>query len=148
MKVKKKRTEWLVWIFKPKTRFLPNLQKNKTKLLKTVCKWIPKTVILLHNIKFHSIEAVSWRCSYKFRKIHRKTPVPGSQKKKTLAQVVYCEFCEISKNTFSYRTPPVAASESMLIFKKSLLFRFTWKNLFLWIMQIYMSFNINTLDFF
>ena len=21
-----------------------------------------------------------------------------------------CEFCEISKNTFSYRTPPVAAS--------------------------------------
>ena len=22
-----------------------------------------------------------------------------------------CEFCEISKNTFSYRTPPVAASE-------------------------------------
>ena len=23
----------------------------------------------------------------------------------------YCEFCEISKNTFSNRTPPVAASE-------------------------------------
>ena len=31
-------------------------------------------------------------------------------KKKTLAQVFSCEFCEISKNTFSYRTPPVAAS--------------------------------------
>ena len=28
----------------------------------------------------------------------------------TLAQVFYCEFCEISKNTFSYWTPPVAAS--------------------------------------
>ena len=28
----------------------------------------------------------------------------------TLAQVFSCEFCEISKNTFSYRTPPVAAS--------------------------------------
>ena len=30
-------------------------------------------------------------------------------KKETLAQVFYCEFCEIFKNTFSYRTPPVAA---------------------------------------
>ena len=30
-------------------------------------------------------------------------------KKETLAQVFSCEFCEISKNTFSYRTPPVAA---------------------------------------
>ena len=29
---------------------------------------------------------------------------------KTLAQVFSCEFCEISKNTFSYRTPLVAAS--------------------------------------
>ena len=27
-----------------------------------------------------------------------------------LAQVFSCEFCEISKNTFSYRTPLVAAS--------------------------------------
>ena len=32
-------------------------------------------------------------------------------KKEALAQVFSCEFCEISKNTFSYRTPPVAASE-------------------------------------
>ena len=31
-------------------------------------------------------------------------------KKETPAQVISCEFCEISKNTFSYRTPPVAAS--------------------------------------
>ena len=30
--------------------------------------------------------------------------------KETLAQVFSCEFCEISKNTFSYRTPPVVAS--------------------------------------
>ena len=32
-------------------------------------------------------------------------------KKATLAQVFSCELCEISKNTFSYRTPPVAAFE-------------------------------------
>ena len=31
--------------------------------------------------------------------------------KETLAQVFSCEFCEISKNTFSYRTPPWAAPE-------------------------------------
>ena len=31
-------------------------------------------------------------------------------KKETLAQVFSCEFCEISKNTFSYRTPLVAGS--------------------------------------
>ena len=29
--------------------------------------------------------------------------------KETLALVFSCEFCEISKSTFSYRTPPVAA---------------------------------------
>ena len=32
-------------------------------------------------------------------------------KKETLAQVFPCELCEISKNTFSYITPPVAASD-------------------------------------
>ena len=30
-------------------------------------------------------------------------------KKETLAQILSCEFCEISKNTFSYRTPLVGA---------------------------------------
>ena len=30
--------------------------------------------------------------------------------KETLAQVLSCEFCEISKNTFSYRTTPAAFS--------------------------------------
>ena len=33
-------------------------------------------------------------------------------KKETLAQVFSCEFCEISKNTFSNRTPPVPASDN------------------------------------
>ena len=31
-------------------------------------------------------------------------------KREILTQVFSCEFCEISKNTFSYRTPPVAVS--------------------------------------
>ena len=33
-----------------------------------------------------------------------------------------CEFCEISKNTFSYRTRPVAAFTSSLISIRLLLF--------------------------
>ena len=32
-------------------------------------------------------------------------------KKETLAQLFSCDFCEISKNTFPYRTPLVTASE-------------------------------------
>ena len=35
-------------------------------------------------------------------------------KKETLAQVFSCEFCEIFKGTFFYRTPPVAASLSKI----------------------------------
>ena len=36
-------------------------------------------------------------------------------KKETLAQVFSCEFCEIFKNTFSYRTHLMAASEIWLV---------------------------------
>ena len=37
---------------------------------------------------------------------------PGTLIKiETLAKVFSCEFCEISKNTFSYRTPPGTASD-------------------------------------
>ena len=35
---------------------------------------------------------------------------PNFTKKGTLVQVFSCEFCEISENTFSYRTLPEAAS--------------------------------------
>ena len=36
-------------------------------------------------------------------------------KKESLAQVFSCEFCEISKNIFFYRTPLVAASEQKVM---------------------------------
>ena len=49
-------------------------------------------------------------------------------KKETLAQVFSCEFCEIFKNTFIHKTPPVAAFVSyctaihnMLLFKACIL---------------------------
>ena len=35
-------------------------------------------------------------------------------KKETLVHVLSCEFCEISKNSYSYRTPPVAASATLI----------------------------------
>ena len=40
---------------------------------------------------------------------------PTTLLKETLAQVFSCEFCKISKSTFSYRTPPVAAFENKII---------------------------------
>ena len=60
------------------------------------------------------------RCSYKFTKFTRqglcqilffnKRKACTFIKKETLAQVFSCEFCETSKNTFSPRASPVAAS--------------------------------------
>ena len=67
--------------------------------------------------------------------MHSKTPVPESLfqlsyrpkaynfiKKDTLAQVFFCKFCEISKNTFFKRTLPVVTSansySNLLTFSK------------------------------
>ena len=77
-----------------------------------------------------SIKAVAWRCSVKkvFLEISQNSQENTSArvsfliklqawaynfiKSEALAQVFSFEFCEISKNTFSYRTPPLAAFES------------------------------------
>ena len=40
-------------------------------------------------------------------------------KKQALAQVLSCEFCEISTNTFYYKTPLVAASKIRIIKNQS-----------------------------
>ena len=37
-------------------------------------------------------------------------------KKETLTQVFSCEFCESSKNTYFYITPPVVASENKKLY--------------------------------
>ena len=75
-------------------------------------------------------EAVAWRSSVKkvffkiLRNLYENTCAIASflirlqaeacnfTNKETLAQVFFSEFCEIFKNTFFYRTPPVAASEN------------------------------------
>ena len=57
------------------------------------------------------------KAKLKLTKIHanaKQHPEPEACnfiKKDTLAQIFSCECCEISKNTFFYRTPLVAASE-------------------------------------
>ena len=57
-------------------------------------------------------EAVVQRCSVKkvFLEISQNLQACNLIKKETLAQVFSCEFCEISKNIFSYRISLVAAS--------------------------------------
>ena len=66
-------------------------------------------------------ETVARRCSMKkvFLEIlqnlrqsncARLPPACNFIKKEALPQLLSCEFCKISKNTFYYRTPPVAAS--------------------------------------
>ena len=82
------------------------------------------------------IEAVALRCSLKkvlkfwnFAKFTGKHLCQGLflnkvaslrlaallKKRETLAQMFFCEFCKIFKNTFSYRIPPVAASVSYVL---------------------------------
>ena len=74
------------------------------------------------------LEAVAQRCSVKkvFLEISQNSQENTRVffTKETLTQVFSCEFCEISKNTFSYRTPLVAASEksrTILITSKNLI---------------------------
>ena len=81
---------------------------------------------ILSNIE--SIEAVVQRCSAKkvflevSQNIQEITCARVSFLKETLAQVFFCECCEISKNTFLHRTPLVAPSKSIL----ALTFSFTF----------------------
>ena len=69
-----------------------------------------------------------------FNKVAGLKPVPEAcnfSKNETMQQMFSCEFFEISKNSFSYRTHPVAASAKWISY-----FRFTLKN-FYFIKRVY-----------
>ena len=87
--------------------------------------------IISLNVQLYSSEAVARRCSVKKVALGNFTKFIGKHlcqslffnkvaglrlaillKKESLAQVIPCEFCKISKNTFFHRTPLVAASDS------------------------------------
>ena len=78
----------------------------------------PRSPVLVEEMLKLDTEAVVWRCSVEklfleILKNSQKNNCAGVSfliKLQALAQVFFCEFCEISKNTFFNRTPPVAAS--------------------------------------
>ena len=76
-------------------------------------------------------------------KFYQKQSPKGVQvynfiKKDILAQVFSYEFCQISKNTFSYRTPPVAAS---VLWRWSFLFSMWRLSSFLNFMKTWANFT-------
>ena len=79
----------------------------------------PTNALRNTDLVLQLMEAVVRRCSVKkvFLEISQNsqenTCARVSFLIKTLVQVFSCDFCEISKNSFSYRAPLVAASELM-----------------------------------
>ena len=59
------------------------------------------------------------------------------------AHMFSCEFCEISKNTFFHRTPPVAASSNMETQQKRA--SFLWSN-YQWLLLIITATTVNNSD--
>ena len=106
--------------------FRHNLHHRLKKYFKEQqCTFLERNEYSPYNINQRYAKAAVRRCSVKkvFLEISENsqanTCVRVSEacnfiKKETLAQVFSCEFCKISKNTFSYKTPPVAASGFML----------------------------------
>ena len=78
-----------------------NLQKSIMNLRSSHRRCSVKKVVLRNFAKFTGKHL----CQSRFL---NKVPVlrPATLLKKTMAQVFSCEFCEIFKNTFLYRTPP------------------------------------------
>ena len=79
----------------------------ETKLSETVVRWCSVKKVFF-EISQNSQENSCAKVSFLI-KLHALAC--NFIKKETLAQVFSCEFSEISKNTFCYRTPLVAASE-------------------------------------
>ena len=68
----------------------------------------------------YTTEAVVKRCSVK----NVFLEISQNSQENTCAKVFFCEFCEICKNTFYYRTLLVAASDTNMVFNKKGLFKF------------------------
>ena len=83
---------FLTYLF---SKFLKNYQKP----------WLARYIFVLYSIKYRSSRP----------EVFCKKGATLLKKKESLTQVFSCEFCEISKNTFSYRTPPVAASVNIFL---------------------------------
>ena len=121
---------------------LPTIHnQNKTKkILQIGFETFNLNIISSSNNYWDNFRSSHLRCSAKkmfskFRKIHRKTPVPEPKicnfiKKETLAQLFGCELCKISKNTFSTEHLRTTASEifSVAFLIKTILW--TWNYIY------------------
>ena len=88
------------------------LRPNKTPLFVREAKCFIKSFANNHsNRSSHQNHRSRILCQSLFLiKLQAKAKACNFVKKETLAQVFSSKFCEISKNTFSHRTPPMAAS--------------------------------------
>ena len=82
--------------------------------------WVTKAVVRRCSVKkvFLEISQNSQENTCARDSFFNKVPDlrPAFIKKESLPQVFSCEFCEISKNTYFNRTPPLAVSEEVHIF--------------------------------
>ena len=79
-----------------------------------------------NNSKLASREAVVQRCSVKkvFLEISQNSQENTCTRVSFIIKLQACEFYEISKNTFSYRTHPAAVSASNMICEETLLHQY------------------------
>ena len=82
---------------------LQNLFYNYKQLLTSINKYS-----LLNGIEIKNL--YRYECTYCPMQNHQNSEAESLPE--SLEQVFFCEFCEISRNTFFYRTPPVTASEN------------------------------------
>ena len=110
------------------------MQKSSNIYVRKGCKYTSAAVsvsciVIKKNLQIShtNTDAVARRCSVKkvFLEISQnsqgsictRVSVLIKLQASGLQQVFSCEFCEISKNTFSNRTPLVAASANTILFK-------------------------------
>ena len=94
---------------------------KKLKVCSIIETLITKIVLLMYLWHdYRKSRSSHQRCSMKKGVLRNFTKFTGKQlqanviKKETLGHVFSCKFCEISKNTFSYRTLTVATSEDQI----------------------------------
>ena len=93
------------WLSLRHSRMLQWYKTSNTKIIHLLLS-VNRTKALC-NYKVIASQVLHFECIHVYNK-----SVSSDIKKETLAQVFSCKFWEISKNTFFYRIPPMAASVS------------------------------------
>ena len=108
--------EWSYWVENLHVSFgVPIKKAHKFEWYRKTCYRSSRQEVIceksvLRNFKKFTGKHLCWNLF--FNKVSGLRPATFL-KKETLAQVLSCEYCEISKNTFCYRTPAVASVVKM-----------------------------------